>query len=80
MNVVFGRLVGDFTQYFVPGSGFTKEQFLAAVARNTQVSRPYPLKTSELTVRTACSFCISSWLSLSLRISSRYVLVFRSVL
>ncbi|KAL3456375.1 P-loop containing nucleoside triphosphate hydrolase protein [Aspergillus heterothallicus] len=35
MNIVFGRLVGDFTQYFIPGTGMTKERFLAAVARNT---------------------------------------------
>ncbi|KAL4876343.1 P-loop containing nucleoside triphosphate hydrolase protein [Aspergillus karnatakaensis] len=35
MNIIFGCLVGDFTQYFIPGSGVTKERFLAAVARNT---------------------------------------------
>ncbi|KAL2816532.1 P-loop containing nucleoside triphosphate hydrolase protein [Aspergillus granulosus] len=35
MNIVFGRLVGDFTQYFIPGTGMTKEKFLAAVAKNT---------------------------------------------
>ncbi|KAL4788806.1 P-loop containing nucleoside triphosphate hydrolase protein [Aspergillus venezuelensis] len=29
MNIVFGRLLGDFTQYFIPGSGMTKEEFLA---------------------------------------------------
>ena len=34
MNVVFGRLVGDFNAYFIPGSGVTKGEFLAAVNRN----------------------------------------------
>jgi hypothetical protein len=38
MNIIFGRLVGDFTQYFIPGTGMTKEKFLGAVARNTQGS------------------------------------------
>ncbi|KAL2797225.1 P-loop containing nucleoside triphosphate hydrolase protein [Aspergillus keveii] len=31
MNIIFGRLVGDFTQYFIPGTGMTKEKFLGAV-------------------------------------------------
>ncbi|KAL4916432.1 hypothetical protein BDW62DRAFT_202762 [Aspergillus aurantiobrunneus] len=30
MNIVFGRLVGNFTEYFIPGTGLTKEEFLSA--------------------------------------------------
>jgi len=34
MNVVFGQLVGDFNNYFIPGTNTTKDQFLASVNRN----------------------------------------------
>ena len=34
MNVVFGRLVGNFNDYFVPGSNVSKEEFLASVNHN----------------------------------------------
>ena len=34
MNVVFGNLVGDFNNYFIPGAGVTKEQFLSSVSKN----------------------------------------------
>lgn len=34
MNVVFGHLVGDFNEYFIPGSGVSKGEFLAGVSRN----------------------------------------------
>jgi len=34
MNIVFGQLVGDFNNYFIPGTSTTKDQFLASVNRN----------------------------------------------
>lgn len=34
MNVVFGRLVGNFNGYFIPGSNVTKDEFLASVNQN----------------------------------------------
>jgi ATP-binding cassette subfamily B (MDR/TAP) protein 1 len=34
MNIVFGKLVGDFTGYFTVGSGVTEEQFRGGVNRN----------------------------------------------
>ena len=35
MITVFGRIVADFTGYFVPGSGVTKQEFHAAVNKNS---------------------------------------------
>jgi hypothetical protein len=35
MFLVFGRLVGDFTGYFTPGTSVTKEQFKRAINQNT---------------------------------------------
>jgi ATP-binding cassette subfamily B (MDR/TAP) protein 1 len=37
MFVVFGKLVGNFTGYFTPGSGITKAQFMHQVEQNTYV-------------------------------------------
>lgn len=34
MNIIFGRLVGDFNNFFIPGTRTTKDQFLASVDRN----------------------------------------------
>jgi ATP-binding cassette, subfamily B (MDR/TAP), member 1 len=34
MNVVFGRLVGSFNGYFIPGSNVSKDEFLASVNQN----------------------------------------------
>lgn len=34
MNIVFGKLVGEFTGYFVPGSTVTESRFKAAVNKN----------------------------------------------
>ncbi|MCJ1437783.1 hypothetical protein MMC27_007170 [Xylographa pallens] len=34
MNVVFGKLVGSFNGYFVPGSNVSKDEFLAGVNQN----------------------------------------------
>ena len=34
MNIIFGKLVGDFTAFFIPGTGVTREQFLTAVNKN----------------------------------------------
>lgn len=34
MNIVFGHLVGSFTNYFVPGSSVTVQQFQHGVANN----------------------------------------------
>jgi ATP-binding cassette subfamily B (MDR/TAP) protein 1 len=34
MNVVFGRLVGSFNGYFIPGSNVSKDEFLASVNKN----------------------------------------------
>ena len=35
MFVVFGRLVGNFANYFTPGSGVTRAQFMHQVRQNT---------------------------------------------
>lgn len=35
MFLVLGELVDNFTGYFIPGSGVTKEQFMDAVGRNS---------------------------------------------
>ncbi|KAF2667709.1 multidrug resistance protein 2 [Microthyrium microscopicum] len=35
MFLVFGRLVGDFTAYFTPGSNVTKERFMHGINQNT---------------------------------------------
>jgi hypothetical protein len=37
MFLVFGRLVGDLTGYFTPGSNITKKQFMGQIEKNTQV-------------------------------------------
>ena len=34
MNIIFGRLVGNFNNYFVPGSGVTEQAFKHTVSRN----------------------------------------------
>ncbi|KAJ9644841.1 hypothetical protein H2204_001303 [Knufia peltigerae] len=34
MNIVFGRLVGDFNGYFLPDSGVTKSEFKSSVNKN----------------------------------------------
>ncbi|MCJ1400565.1 hypothetical protein MMC11_003771 [Xylographa trunciseda] len=34
MNVVFGKLVGSFNGYFIPGSNVSKDEFLASVNQN----------------------------------------------
>lgn len=34
MNIIFGKLVGDFNGYFVPNSSVSKAAFLAAVSKN----------------------------------------------
>jgi ATP-binding cassette, subfamily B (MDR/TAP), member 1 len=34
MNIFFGRLVGAFNGYFIPGSGVTKSEFKSSVNRN----------------------------------------------
>ena len=35
MNVVFGRLVGTFNNYFIPGSGVTEAEFRSSVNQNS---------------------------------------------
>ncbi|KAH8815279.1 P-loop containing nucleoside triphosphate hydrolase protein [Xylogone sp. PMI_703] len=35
LNVVFGQLIGNFNNYFIPGSGVTKSQFIHALNRQT---------------------------------------------
>jgi hypothetical protein len=35
MFLVFGRLVGDLTGYFTPGSKITKDQFMRQIEKNT---------------------------------------------
>ncbi|KAL4745772.1 hypothetical protein BDW72DRAFT_186104 [Aspergillus terricola var. indicus] len=35
MNVVFGKLVGDFNAYFIPDSGVTESQFNSAISKNS---------------------------------------------
>ena len=37
MFVVFGRLVGNFTDFFKPGTGVTYDQFMHQVIQNTYV-------------------------------------------
>jgi hypothetical protein len=37
MFLVFGRLVGDFTNYFTPGSTITMEKFMNGINQNTLV-------------------------------------------
>ena len=34
MNIVFGRLVSSFNNYFIPGSGVTEQEFKHTVSRN----------------------------------------------
>ena len=34
MNIVFGKLVGNFNNYFIPGSGVTASEFKAGVSQN----------------------------------------------
>ncbi|KAF1996643.1 leptomycin B resistance protein pmd1 [Amniculicola lignicola CBS 123094] len=36
MNIVFGQLVGDFANYFIPGNNVTKQEFQAAVNKNAR--------------------------------------------
>lgn len=31
MNIVFGQLVGNFNEYFIPGSGITEQSFKSSV-------------------------------------------------
>ncbi|CAG8952578.1 hypothetical protein HYFRA_00009684 [Hymenoscyphus fraxineus] len=35
MNIIFGSLVGDFNNYFVPGSGVTRQQFNKSLNKQT---------------------------------------------
>ncbi|KAH0543228.1 hypothetical protein FGG08_002392 [Glutinoglossum americanum] len=37
MNIVFGRLVGNFTAYFVPHSSVTRAEFMKIVEKNTLI-------------------------------------------
>lgn len=37
MNIVFGNQVGNFNQYFTPGSSLNEETFKASVNRNRLV-------------------------------------------
>jgi ATP-binding cassette, subfamily B (MDR/TAP), member 1 len=37
MFLVFGRLVGDLTSYFTPGSAMSKEKFMQQIEKNTYV-------------------------------------------
>jgi len=37
MNIILGRLVGNFNNYFIPGSGVTEEEFKHTVARNALI-------------------------------------------
>jgi ATP-binding cassette subfamily B (MDR/TAP) protein 1 len=41
MFLIFGRLVGDFTDYFTPSTTVTKEKFLNGINRNAYVDK-YP--------------------------------------
>lgn len=34
MNIIFGKLVGNFNNYFIPGSGVTEAEFKRTVNRN----------------------------------------------
>ena len=38
MNIIFGRLIGAFSEYFVPQTTVTEEAFKATVNKNRQVS------------------------------------------
>jgi ATP-binding cassette subfamily B (MDR/TAP) protein 1 len=42
MNIVFGQLVGDFNQYFVPGSGLSEQTFRSEVNKSRQVFAASP--------------------------------------
>ncbi|RDW84076.1 ABC transporter ATP-binding protein [Aspergillus mulundensis] len=35
MNIIFGNLVGDFNEYFIPDSGVTESQFKSTVSKNS---------------------------------------------
>ncbi|KAL2812003.1 P-loop containing nucleoside triphosphate hydrolase protein [Aspergillus granulosus] len=35
MNIIFGDLVGDFNEYFIPGSDTTEDEFKSAVSRSS---------------------------------------------
>ena len=35
MNIIFGKLVGDFNNYFIPGSGVTEAEFRSSVNQNS---------------------------------------------
>ncbi|KAJ5593123.1 hypothetical protein N7537_010027 [Penicillium hordei] len=35
MNIVFGQLVGNFNEYFIPGSGITEQSFKSSVNQNS---------------------------------------------
>ncbi|QQK47699.1 ABC multidrug transporter, putative [Penicillium digitatum] len=35
MNIVFGQLVGNFTEYFIPGSGVTEQSFKSSVNKDS---------------------------------------------
>ncbi|KAJ5520708.1 ABC transporter integral membrane type 1 [Penicillium fimorum] len=37
MNIVFGQLVGNFNEYFIPGSGITEQSFKSSVNQNSSV-------------------------------------------
>lgn len=34
MNIVFGQLVGNFNEYFIPGSGIAEQSFKSSVNRD----------------------------------------------
>ena len=38
MNIVFGSLVGDFNQYFIPGAAPSEEAFKASINKSRRVS------------------------------------------
>ena len=33
-NIIFGRLVGNFTEYFVPGTSVTEQEFKHSISKN----------------------------------------------
>jgi hypothetical protein len=35
MFLILGKLVDNFTGYFIPGSGVTKSMFMASVSKNS---------------------------------------------
>lgn len=37
MNIIFGDITKDFSEYFLPGSGVTESEFKAAVSKNSYV-------------------------------------------